>query len=184
LLAYPEDTDIGSIIEWSEDETFIFRNMVDLYSKSQFLSELYKFTSILDGFSALVISVTLFVCLIFTSTIFMIFTKERMVEISVLRAIGFSPFKIFLLIIWSSMIYYFLGAILGMCTGLLLNRGLNIALDGFFDGLPSNFQPFRLNMGILILALVSTLVLSLLSGTVPAMISASRPPIRSLRGGL
>jgi ABC-type antimicrobial peptide transport system permease subunit len=184
LLAFPESTDIEGMIEWSRGDEFNYNGIVDLYTKSSFLSEVYKFTSILDGFSFIVISVTLVVCLIFTSTIFMISTRGRSTDLSILRAIGFSPIRIFTIVIRDSLIYYTAGSVLGVVLGLLLNTGLNVFLEGYFDGLPTNFQPFMVDIYILGLALLSALILSILSGLLPAFISARRSPIESIRGDL
>jgi ABC-type antimicrobial peptide transport system permease subunit len=184
LLAFPKGTDIEAMIEWSKSGDFTFNGIVDLYTKSSFLSEVYKFTSILDGFSVIVISVTLVVCLIFTSTIFMISTRGRSTDLSILRAIGFSPRKVFMIVIRDSLIYYSAGTILGVILGLLINSGLNIFLEKYFEGLPTNFQPFMLDLNIIGLALVSALLLSIFSGLVPAVISARRSPIESIRGDL
>jgi putative ABC transport system permease protein len=184
LLAYPDGTDLEEIIEWSRSEVFLFNDTVDFYTRGDFLSELYKFTNILDGFSAIVISVTMCVCLIFTATILMISTKERTMELSVLRAIGFSPMKVFLIVIKSSLVFYFVGTFFGILLGWILNNGLNIFLQDFFDGLPSTFEPFRMNLLIIGFTLIMALLLSIASGLLPAVISASRPPIAAIRRDL
>jgi len=184
LLSYPDSIDTEEIISWSESQHFIFNGVVDLYTKSAFLSEVYKFTSILDGFSIIVISSTLIVCLIFTSTIFMISTRGRSMDLSILRAIGFSPGRIFLIILRDSFIYYSAGTILGIVLGLLFNQGLNIFLEGYFEGLPTNFRPFMLDINIIGWSILVALLLSLFSGLVPAFISARRSPVESIKGDL
>jgi ABC-type antimicrobial peptide transport system permease subunit len=184
LLAYPLETDLGEVIDWADSEAFIYNDIVDLYTKESFLSELYKFTTILDGFSAIVISVTFIVCLIFTATIFMISTKERTIDLSVLRAIGFSPGKVFYLVIQNSLLFYIGGAILGIIFGILLNRGLNVLLQDFFQGLPTTFEPFRVDIVILGWTLISAFLLSIASGLLPALISARRSPIEAIRGDI
>ncbi len=181
LLAYPPGTDLETVVEWADSEQFVFRDIVDLYTRGSFLSELYKFTTILDGFSAIVISVTFVVCLIFTSTIFMISTKERTVELSVLRAIGFSPGKIFLIVIQNSLLYYIAGGLIGIILGITMNYGLNVFLQDFFQGLPSTFEPFRVDIVIIGWTLFSILVLAMVSGLLPAVISARRSPIEAIR---
>lgn len=184
LLAYPHGTDLEEVISWSNSDSFIFNDIVDLYSREDFLSELYKFTTILDGFSVIVITVTMIVCLIFTATIFMISTKERTMELSVLRAIGFSPMKVFIIVIRGSVIFYIIGSIIGIVLGYLLNKGLNIFLQDFFQGLPTTFEPFRLDFAIIGLTLFSAFILSIASGLLPAIISARRPPVVALRRDL
>jgi ABC-type antimicrobial peptide transport system permease subunit len=188
LLAYPDGTNLEEIISWSNSDSipdpFLYNDIVDLYTREDFLSELYKFTTILDGFSAIVISVTLIVCLIFTSTIFMISTKERTVELSILRAIGFSPMKIFSIVIQSSVVYYIVGTSLGLLLGFLLNHGLNGFLQDFFHGLPTTFEPFRIDLTIIGLTVFSSLLLSITSGLLPAIISARRAPVDALRRDL
>ncbi|MGA1873846.1 MAG: ABC transporter permease [Thermoplasmatota archaeon] len=184
LLDYPEGTDLDRVVEWSGSSSFIFKDLVDLYTKEEFLSELYKFTRVLDGFSAIVISVTLFVCLIFTATIFMISTKERTMELSILRAIGFSPSKVFLLVIRDSMIFYLLGAFFGFILGLALNNMLNILLEDMFQGLPTTFQPFRLDPSIMFWTMISAFLLSISSALIPALISSRSRPVTAIRRDL
>ncbi|MGA1866243.1 MAG: ABC transporter permease [Thermoplasmatota archaeon] len=181
LAAYPEGADLEKVIAWSDSSQFLFNDIVDLYTKDEFLSELYKFTNILGGFSAIVISVTLFVCLIFTATIFMISTKERTVEISILRAIGFKPIKVFLMVMRDSMILYGIGAMTGFILGLLMNGALNVLLKGLFNGLPTTFQPFRLDLSIILSTLLAAFLLSLISGLLPALTSARSRPVNALR---
>lgn len=184
LLAYPDGTDLENVISWSNSDSFIFKDIVDLYTREDFLSELYKFTTILDGFSAIVISVTLVVCLIFTATIFMISTKERTMELSVLRAIGFSPLKVFMIVIQGSLICYVIGTLIGILLGSLLNHGLNMFLQDFFHALPTTFEPFRLDIAIIGWTLFASLLLSIFSGLLPAIVSARRPPIVAIRRDL
>jgi len=184
LLAYPEGSDLEQIVEWSAGPSFLFKDLVDLYTKEEFLSELYKFTRVLDGFSAIVISVTLFVCLIFTATIFMISTKERTHELSILRAIGFSPAKVFFIVIRESVLFYCIGAVTGFFFGLLLNSLLNILLQDMFQGLPSAFEPFQLDLSIVVWTLIAAFLLSSLSGLLPAMISSRSRPVTAIRGDI
>ncbi|MBN1538798.1 MAG: ABC transporter permease [Candidatus Thermoplasmatota archaeon] len=181
LAAYPEGTDLEEVVEWSNSTQFPFDDIVDLYTREEFLSELYKFTDVLSGFSAIVISVTLFVSLIFTATIFMISTKERTVEISILRAIGFRPTKVFLMVMRDSILLYLTGALAGFILGMLMNRLLNVLLRGLFDGLPTTFQPFRLDLSIILWTLLSAFLLSLISGLLPALVSARSRPVNALR---
>lgn len=184
LLEYPKGTDLVEVVAWSSSSSFIFNDIVDLYTKDEFLSELYSFTDVLNGFSVIVISVTLFVCLVFTATVLMISTKERTVEISILRAVGLTPLKVFLMVIRDSVILYILGALTGTLLGLCMNKLLNVLLDGLFNGLPTTFQPFRLDLSIILWTLFFALLLSIASGLLPALISARNPPVNAIRRSL
>ncbi|MFW3145383.1 MAG: ABC transporter permease [Thermoplasmatota archaeon] len=182
LLSYEDTSSIGDLITWSEGDGFRYNSTVDLYLSEDFLSEIYKFVEVLDGFSALVITVTFAVCLIFTSTVFMISAKERAVDLSVLRAIGFGPYKIFMLIMRESILLYISGALIGMLLGLAINMLLNTGLESMLGALPTGFKPFQVGFGIMILTLLSAFFLSIFSSLVPALISARRPPIEAIRG--
>lgn len=184
LLDYEDDVDLKGIISWSESDVFLFNENVDLYQKEDLLSEIYKFISVLDGFSIIVISVTLIVCLIFTSTIFMISTKQRSIELSVLRAIGFHPFRIFYFVIREAFLYYLVGTSVGLILGAAFNMILNYLIRKLFKALPSGFEPFTFSTELVLMTLALSFILSILSAMVPALISARRSPIRSIRGGL
>ncbi|MEA3559093.1 MAG: FtsX-like permease family protein, partial [Candidatus Thermoplasmatota archaeon] len=184
LLAYDEGVDLDDIITWSEGDGFLFKDNVDLYKTEDILSEIFKFIGIIDGFSAIVITVTMIVCLIFTSTLFMISTKQRSLDLAILRAIGFHPFKIVLIVIRESILMYLVGSIIGIIMGLGLNSILNSSIDGSLGGMSSGLQLFKVDERLIAITLFSAFILSLLSALVPAVISAKRSPVRAIRGEL
>ncbi|MFO8051346.1 MAG: FtsX-like permease family protein [Thermoplasmatota archaeon] len=184
LLSYGDDVDLDELVDWSLGDDFLFRDNVDLYLKEDLLFEVYKFMSILDGFSIMVITVTLLVCLIFTSTIFMISTKQRSLELAVLRAIGFRPLRIFHFVIRESVVIYALGSAAGIALGFVMAAVLNSGIQGLVDGLPSDFHPFSMEPYLIGFTILAAFVLSLISALVPAFISSRRSPVEVIRGEL
>ena len=184
LLDYSDGADLGPVVEWSEGNGFSFRDLVDLYTEEQVLSELFRFTRIIDGFSAMVTSVTFVVCLAFTSAIFMISAKERSREISVLRAIGVPARRIVLFMVRESAIYYSIGLAVGLIAGHFTGLLLNTVIEERYTELPMDITPFSTDLSTIMIVSAASLLLAIISGLVPALIRVLRPPVEGLRGDI
>jgi len=182
LLDYPSGYDLDKVKEWSRSGDFKYRDIVDILSSEDILEEIYEFIGIIDGFAVMVVSVTLFICLIFTSTIFLISAKERALDLAILRAIGIPARKIFIWVIMESGIFYLLGCLGGLLLGSVSIYLLNLFLIDRFTSLPEGFQPFGINMVVISTAVLSSFLLALLSALAPAVRAVLKPPVESLRG--
>ena len=172
----------NELIEWSQTEEFRYRDIVDIHSKGDILSEIYRFMDVVNGFSVMVILVTVLVSGIFLSTLLMIAAKQSSKDLAVLRTIGFPSWKVSVLLLRESVIVTILGSILGVTLGLLLNNILNSTIMEYFESLPSSFNIFVIDTVVILSALMIYLIMSLLSGLLPAIVSSTRPPMEALRG--
>jgi len=182
LLSFDDGENAASLIEWSRGGDFWGENAVDLLSREDILGELYRFTSIIGGFSALVITVSISVSLIFISVVLMTSTKESGEVISMLRAIGFSRLSIVRQVFLESMFVSAIGGVLGLLLGLAAVGYLGDHLGSFANGLPPGFELFVVDGSVLLLVLVLFIPIAMGSGMVPALITSRMRPVESLRG--
>ena len=180
LLSMEEDQ--NGLIEWSDSDDFRYKDVVDIHTTEKILSEIYKFTDIVNGFSAIVITVTVSVSAIFLSTLLMITTKQSARDIALLRTIGFPSWKLFLLLLRESVIIAVIGSAVGLLLGILLNGILNGIVADYFESLPTSFTIFRIDLTIILISISIYIIMSLASGLIPAVLSSMKPPMEALRG--
>ncbi len=104
--------------------------------------------------------------------------RERTTEIAVLKAIGFSKFRVLALVLGEATLIALLGGIIGICGGLL-------ALQGF-SSVPIAAQLFPVPVSQLIGAWLAGLiavaaVIGFVSGLVPAILAAQLSVVNGLR---
>ena len=166
LLSYDEVVSSAEMEDWSTGDQFAFKDIVDIIPKEEILRDIRGFLSILDGFSSMVIGVTLVICLVFTSTIFLISSKERFKDTAILRAIGIPAYRIFQWVITESSFFYLLGTIGGFLLGLVLIWLLNTIMMDRLSLLPLGFILFRVDIFVILATILSSFVLSILSSLV------------------
>ncbi len=182
LLDYNDNVDTDDVEEWSKSDDFTFRDIVDIIPKRKILEDIYGFLGIINGFTAMVIGITLFICLIFTSTIFMISAKERSRDTSILRAIGIPSWRIFQWVIMESTLFYGVGTVIGVSLGAGAIYVLNLILMEGFPLLPEGFKPFMYDGSVIVLAVVLSFILAISSSLLPAIRTSLISPMGSLRG--
>lgn len=182
LLSYEEEIDPDEMEEWSTGNEFAFKDIVDIIPKENILNDIRGFLSIIDGFSSMVIGVTLIVCLVFTSTIFLISSKERFKDTAILRAIGIPAHRIFQWVIMESSFFYLLGTLGGFILGSIIIWFLNSFLIRNLSLLPVGFVLFRIDIFVIGATLLASFLLSLLSSLVPALRTSLKPPMETFRG--
>lgn len=182
LLSFEDKEKMSNFMEWSEGDEFRYRDVVDIHTSDQVLSEIQGFTDIIDGFSAMVIFVTFLVSMIFISTLLMISTKQNGKDLAVLRTIGFSRARIIFIIIRESVMLSLLGSVTGLLLGGSLIYIMNDAVTTGFSNLPSSFVVFRADLFIISATLLIYLVLGIASGCIPALQSSMKSPMEALRG--
>ncbi len=182
LLNMERGEDIEHLIQWSESDEFIFGGVVDLHTRDDILGELYGFTSLIDGFSAIVITISVLVSLTFLSVILMISIKGMGKEMAMLRAIGFSRWSVMFHLFQESFLNTFLGGVIGLLLGVTIARSLNSLFSGSIQQLPKGFQLFRVDIVTLIAVIMIITVISIGAGMVPAVISSFKDPAEAMRG--
>ncbi|MCU0798404.1 MAG: ABC transporter permease [Candidatus Thermoplasmatota archaeon] len=183
LLSFAGKDMADGAVRWASSDEFLFRDIVDLTSKEEILSEVGEFTALVDAFSAIVVISTAIVCLFFTSTLFSISARRQARVLATVRAIGIPLLRLISMIIYESMAFFMAGTILGIAASFVLVLALDDMMVDRMQVLPSSFHLFVLDPILLLGIVGAALVLSLLSGLVPAILSSMRVPTRELQGG-
>jgi putative ABC transport system permease protein len=107
--------------------------------------------------------------------------QERTREIGLMKAMGMSGGKVYILFSLEAIVIGFLGSALGAGVAIGLGSALSAVLSqGFLSGLPGLnillFEPMSVAFVILLVMLIA-----FLSGTLPAQRAAKQNPIESLR---
>ncbi len=182
LLKMDGRDDVEQLIQWSESDQFIFGGVVDLHTRGDILGELYGFTSLIDGFSAIVITISILVSLTFLTVILMISIKGMGKELAMLRAIGFSRWSLMFHLFQESFLNTFLGGIIGLIFGVMVVKALNSLLSETMEQLPTGFELFSVDVVTLLFVIMIFTVISTGAGMVPALISSLKDPSEAMRG--
>jgi len=104
-------------------------------------------------------------------SVMLISIGERLYEVGLRKALGATDLQIFLQFLAESVVLSSLGGLLGAAAGV----GITKAVSGFFpSGLP-------IQMGGLVFALGTSVLLGVLYGTYPALKASRMPPVEALR---
>jgi putative ABC transport system permease protein len=163
-----------------EDRLAFGSNNIELEFKK--MSNLFTGINFLTWFVG---TLTLIAGVIGISNIMLVVVKERTKEIGIQRALGAVPSKIIGQIVQESVFLTFISGIIGMVLGIALVEGINVLLmqTGASDG-----KTMFANPEVNIKAVLTALVLLVISGTLAGMIPARRAikikPIDALRAEL
>ena len=181
LLSFPDREAKDGAISWAGSDGFLFKDIVDLRSRDDILSEVREFTRLVDAFSVIVVTSTALVCLFFTTTLFSISARRRSRHLATVRAIGISIPRIVVMVVTESLAYFSVGTLLGIGASLALVEVLDDLMVENLSVLPSSFRLFVLDPMLLMYIIGAAFVLSILSGLVPAMIMSMRAPHEQLQ---
>jgi ABC-type lipoprotein release transport system permease subunit len=182
LVRMRDGEDAQGLVDWSGSSSFRFKDIVDVLTKDAFLGEIFQFTDTIAAFSALTIAITVTVAVSFASTILMISSRQRMKELSVLRAIGRTRMGIFRQVVFESLLLSCLGGILGTGIGWAVIAALNPITSRAVSGLPEGFEPFAVHPLIILCAITLAAIIGVFASLIPAVTSSVRTPVSSLRG--
>jgi putative ABC transport system permease protein len=131
-----------------------------------------------EHMASILLPVILLTCALWVALMGFINVRSRREEIGILRTVGVSARKIFMLFIWKHVSIGILGGFLGLVLGSILviffaspDRGIPISAVGSF--------PFWL--GMTALAAIGASVLAVVAGWIPAMIASRQDPAEVLR---
>ena len=108
---------------------------------------------------------------------------ERSEEIGVRKAFGASRMELIKQILYENTLLTFLGAVLGLVLTLIIVYGFrNLISQILFSGYGQNIQ-LQINFGLFFVILLSSMVLSLVSGIIPAIKMSRLQAVEVLKGG-
>jgi ABC-type lipoprotein release transport system permease subunit len=182
LLGMKDGGDKAALRDWADTTSFRFKDIVDVHEKEDILEGIYSFTRTIQAFSAITIAVTVTVSIAFASTILMISARQRMKELSVLRAIGRSRIGVFTQIVGEALLLSLFGGVIGIAIGFASMALLNgLSFDAIQD-LPPYFKLFSLHPVPIVGAIALSVTIGMVSSLIPAVTSAIRTPVAALRG--
>jgi len=107
---------------------------------------------------------------------------ERTKEIGVLKALGSRRRDVLLVFVAEAAVIGLAGGLVGILTAVALGRLGNAAVDRLTQSVTSgHFDVFRTDFGVVAIALALAVVLSTVSGLLPALRAARQDPVRALR---
>ena len=107
---------------------------------------------------------------------------ERTKEIGVLKALGSRRRDVLLVFVAEAAVIGLAGGLIGILTAVALGRLGNVAVDRLTQSVTSgHFDVFRTDFVVVAVALVLAVVLSTVSGLLPALRAARQDPVRALR---
>jgi len=119
-------------------------------------------------------SVVFFTLLLVTGNTMAISVRERIGELAVLKAIGFTDRSVLFLVLGESLVISFVGGVLGLLLALILIPGISAALTGLLP-------PLLLSKPLLALGLVFALFVGAASGLLPGIGAMRMRVVNALR---
>ncbi|MBQ6394479.1 ABC transporter permease [Candidatus Saccharibacteria bacterium] len=110
--------------------------------------------------------------------------QERTREIGLMKALGMSKAKIFVLFATEAILLGFWGSVFGMILSILIGTGINTLAHHGSDAFLSAFPTFNLveyTPGTVIPVIILIMVIAFLAGVIPARKAAKKDPIEALR---
>ena len=158
------------------------RYPVEAFSNDDLVREVSVLTSIFEGFAQMVGLVTLGVALLFVATVMMLVVNERTAELGALRAIGFSPARVFRLVLSESIVLVLVASVLGFGLGYLGAIGFDEFLRATnAERTPASFHFTKLTWPLLLRVTGLTALMALVAGLMPAWRASRMDVLAALR---
>jgi putative ABC transport system permease protein len=107
--------------------------------------------------------------------------QERTREIGLMKALGMSQRKVFMLFSIEAILIGFLGSVSGVLFAALVGKGVNvIAANGFLKGVPG-LTLLTFPFSTIVAVILGIMLLAFLAGTLPARRASKKNPIDALR---
>ncbi|MFI2753972.1 FtsX-like permease family protein [Cellulomonas sp. P22] len=123
-------------------------------------------------------SISLFVGAFIIANTFSMSVRQRMREFALLRAVGASPLQVFASILLQAAVVGIIGSALGVAGGLGLVSGLRVMFESMGMSLGSDIP---LDTSTVVISLVVGTVVSVAAAFVPARRAALVPPVEAMR---
>jgi ABC-type antimicrobial peptide transport system permease subunit len=141
---------------------------VTVVTQNDFFNVIDDLTGAFEGFSNVIVAVTVIVALLFISTIMTISVRERTPELGALRAMGISKRTILTGVMQESFLMSFLGYLFGLVLGYMMSVGLNTFILSTQPGLPATAQITMITPMVILQATTIMLMVGSVAGLIPA----------------
>jgi len=179
-ISLHHSSDRDEVKHWLENE-FYYRNETAIFTAEDILKDINQFMRLFEGFSSMVIIITVLIAALFISTILMISTRERTKEIGALRAMGISKFTINISILKESFVICILGLIIGSIIGMVGSLALNHYILSAFQYIPPGIKITIITPMLLIQVTIITFLIALLASLAPSYWASKLNPADTIR---
>lgn len=132
-----------------------------------------------EAFTAILVPLIMLACGVWIAFLGFTNVRDRRVEIGILRAMGFRSGQIMFLFLSRSLMIGLIGGGLGFLAGALSGSRLGFTLEGKTEAVTVTGKV--LDPALLLLALAAALILTLISGWIPALLASQQDPAEVLR---
>ena len=132
-----------------------------------------------EFFAAVLVPLVMVACAVWVGLLAFNNVRDRKAEIGIQRAMGFRARQIMFLFLSKFLIMGLLGGALGILAGFGFGRWLGLTLEGHIEGITAAGELF--NPGLLLLALITAPVLTVVSGWLPTLVAIRQDPAEALR---
>lgn len=165
---------------WLNNE-FRYKDEISAHTPEDLLGDISELTKMMEGFSRMVVIITILVATLFISTVLMISTRERSNEIGALRAIGISKATINKMILKESFIICIMALILGLFLGYIVSNFINNYVVDIWPYIPKDFKVTLITPVIIAQVATITLIIAILASLGPCYWAMSLNPVQTLR---
>ncbi len=160
---------------------FEYKDKISVHKPEDLIEDISELTRLLEAFSKMVVIITVFVAILFISTVLMISTRERSMEIGALRAIGISKLTISKFIFKESVIICTFALIIGLILGYISSNFINDYIINIQPFLPAGFRVTRITPYLILQVSAITFLIALLAGLAPSYWAMRLKPVETLR---
>jgi ABC-type lipoprotein release transport system permease subunit len=179
-ISLKDKSNRDEVKKWLEND-FIYRDDITVHTPEDLLENINEFTNLFEGFSRMVVIITVLVATLFISTVLMISTRERSSEIGALRAIGISNLTITKFIFKESLVICIMSLIIGLIIGLLVSNYINDYIISTQHFLPADFKVTMITPWLIAQVTIITLIISILASLGPSYWAMHLKPVETLR---
>ncbi len=179
-LSLYHKSDREDVKKWLQTK-YIYKDEIAVYTPEELVESILEFTKIFEGFSRMVIIITILIATLFISTVLMISTRERSSEIGALRAIGISRLTINKFIFKESLVICIIALIIGLILGYLASNFINDYVMESQEYLPEDFKVTMITPNLIAQVTILTLVVALLASLGPIYWAMRLKPVETLR---
>jgi len=134
-----------------------------------------------EFFAAVMVPLVMVACAVWIGLLAFNNVRDRKTEIGIQRAIGFRARQIMFLFLTKFLVMGLLGGALGIFAGLGFGRWLGLTLEEDIGGIAAAGEMF--NPALLLLALITAPVLTVISAYLPTMVAIRQDPAEVLKEG-
>lgn len=179
-LSLYHKSDRNDVKKWLETK-YQYKDEISVHTPEELLENIMDFTKIFEGFSRMVVIITVLVAVLFISTILMISTRERGSEIGALRAIGISRFTINKFILKESFLICIMALVIGLIIGFFVSNFINDYFLNTQDYLPEGFKVTMITPYLILQVTIITTIIALLASLGPIYWIMHLKPVETLR---